>query len=166
MNGSSKTISWHCTVCPHRHRVRGIKVSIYVMLGCGIVDENDWAVFVGGDATVGLLCANGACCEHYHYDIRTNTEHGERLSCRSSQSRYNPQCVGHPHHRNLRPCDFSNPVLIDANSKMRHYAASYRKIKDTLYKCPYHDDPEPQQKCEFEITPLQYQTKNSNLVYL
>jgi hypothetical protein len=145
-----KGFLWTFTACHQGHKVTGVKTPIYTMLGCGLMAEDDWALYVVGGSQ-DSRCGNGRCAELFHVTILTANEQADRFGCRRTQ-RYFKLCFGHPAHRDPRPCTFNHPYLHDDRSKNIHYKESRKLIAADIYKCPYHEDIDPENDCQFEVT--------------
>jgi hypothetical protein len=121
---------------PPRIQHKGIiKDSIWVRLGVGLMEDDDWAVFLNGDWSTYTLCGNGLCTEPYHVDISTKEEQLDRRSCRNAnRGLARPACVGHTHHRKSTPCAYTNSFLTNMADKVQHYWATQMVTHETFWK--------------------------------
>ena len=79
---ASRKTFWECNACGVRHLLGPVKTSIYVLLGIGLIDDEDCAVVWGGDFAVSSICGTGLWVEPYHTIITTSAEHKGHFGCR------------------------------------------------------------------------------------
>jgi hypothetical protein len=122
-------------------------MNTYMLLGCGMVDDADWAAFWSADYSVMPLCGTSTCIEPYHLLITNHAETHDRHSCRRSSSARD-HCMGHA---TAVDCIVDAPDLLFPATRLAYYKTAFEALEDAMWYCPYTLGVDPEVDCDYVL---------------